>query len=173
MENNKLDLLNDITKLLKKYGADVFYDLLKFLKDEKFSNTLAELLIKFSEEGKKHNITSSKKKSKPLLKIREQLVSLKETDIEKAEILLEFYDKIYSQGVTLKLKDIKNYASDIGFDIIKIKKKDDAISKLLRHLMNYSLNELHNLLNQFKSSHVDGDRSLEGWSNIILKKDNK
>ena len=62
MENNKLDLLNDITKLLKKYGADVFYDLLKFLKDEKFSNTLAELLIKFSEEGKKHNITSSKKK---------------------------------------------------------------------------------------------------------------
>lgn len=173
MENDKLDLLNDITKLLKKYGADVFYDLLNFLKDEKFSNMLAELLIKISEEGKKHNITSSKNKSKPLLKIREQLVSLKETDNEKAEILLEFYDKIYSQGVNLKLKDIKNYASDIGFDITKIKKKDDAISNLLKHLMNYSLNELQNLLNQFKSSNVDGDRSLEGWSNIILKKDNK
>lgn len=171
MENKNLDLLNDIIKLLKKYGPDAFSDLSKFLKEEKFVETLADLINKISEEGKKQNIASKRTKPKISFKIREYLVALKESENEKAEILLDFYDKLYSQGNTLKLKDIKNYSSDIGYNLNKAKSKDDAISKLLKYLTSLSKNDIPNLLNQFKFFDNEGDRSLEGWSNIILKKD--
>lgn len=170
MENKRIDLLTDIVKLLKKYSPEVFYDLANFLKDEKLTYTLEELLIKISEEGKKHKIVSSKKREKPLLKIREQLISLKESDKEKSEILLSFYDKIYSQGANLKLKDIKNFALDSGLDLSNTKLRDDAISKLLLHFIRLPLNELTIFLSQFKFHSFDSNRSLESWSNIILKK---
>ena len=171
MENKELELLTDIAKLLKKYGASVFDDLAHLLKDEEFTTVLPAILNKYSEEGKKHNLIPNNKKNKPLLKIREQLVSLKITDNEKAVILLEFYDKIYAQGISLKLAEIKNFAFDIGFDLSKTKAKDDAISKLINSLMTCTINQISDFLKQFKFSQSGGDRSLEGWSNIILKKD--
>lgn len=167
--NNKKEseLLKDILNLLKKYGPDVFENLARVLSSPTFGSHLPEILIKSAQAFGSRRL----KEPKPgrLKQIDSILSGIKDSNPAKAEALREIYDGASSKDFLPTLKNIKALASDLGLPALKAKSRKEAILPLIRLLSSLQESEIKSVLLSLKRTASTGNRSLEGWSNIILK----
>ncbi len=171
-EKKELELLIDIAKLLKKYGPETFESLAKNLILPDFSERLASVLsraAKIAESVPSKELKAVKKKT-PKKDFRSSLVELDKTDPEKSGLLLSFYDNMIEKKFLPTLRNIHTFLSDMGFQPPKAKSREKAIVPLVKMLSTLSIDELIECLNDVKAVSRQDDRSLEGWSNIILDK---
>jgi hypothetical protein len=168
-KQRELDLLIDITKLLKKYGRESFVSLAESLSSPEMNRHLSNILTQVAKT--KETIP---KKGRKTVATRRQLiprvlVNLEKTEPEKYRLLNKFYNELITKAVLPSLDDVKEFARESGFPEVRAKSRQKAISPLLGWLAGFSYDELTVKI-QSASKYRTGDRSLEGWSNIILDK---
>lgn len=167
----EFELLIEIAKLLKKYGPEAFESLAQGLSSPEFSERLASILTASARIGRSEQ---KKAESKRMTKdFRLSVIELGETEPEKSALLLTLYDSLMAKTLLPTLREIQIYVSDMGLPPVKVTTRDKTIVPLIKTLMNLPINELKDKLSVIKPVSTQDDRSLEGWSNIILDKAQK
>jgi hypothetical protein len=167
--NSDFDLLADIARLLKKYGPEAFERLAENLSSPEFLEHLVTILKTSTKAGMTANIgRHTRKKKQSSADFRSSLTAL--DDKEKAELLLKFYDGLMSKTLLPTLRSLQSFISDAGLPPSKTKVREKAIIQAIRTLRALSLDELKSILSTVSQAPLQDDRSLEGWSNIILNK---
>jgi hypothetical protein len=167
-ENSELDLLADIAKLLGKYGVNSFEQLSSRLANPEFAKSLSLVLEKVASEGRKANVLKKEKKS-PILQ-RDFRHTLLAQETEKANILVKLYDDLMAKSILPSMRDLETFSLDNNLPKINATSRQKAVIPFLKTLLPLPLEDLILLLAKLKPRVSSDDRSLEGWSNIILDK---
>jgi hypothetical protein len=172
-KDTKYDLLIDIIKLIKKYGPDTFFSLSEELSVISFNEKIADILHKTGKAAQKagvqkpEGIYSTKTKGP----YRSQLLLLKETQPKKSELLLKFYDDLVAGHLLPNFQEMKNFVFENGLEPLKAKSRKTAIIPLVKQLIAIEESELENIIRNMPMVLKADDRSLAGWTDIILKKE--
>lgn len=171
-DDREFQLLGDIARLLRKYGAETFENLARRLSSPDFAGHLATLLSRSADTARaSRNAGPHGAQQKHGQKtIHSTLASLAQTEPEKSELLLKFYDDLLAKAVLPSLRDIQAFVSDSGLPPVKASSRDKAVVPLVKSLLPQRFEELVSLLSRIKRVSASDDRSLEGWSNIILNR---
>ena len=170
----ELELLIEIAKLLKKYGPDTFEKLAENLSSPEFLERLISILSTTARTARlvKKDTQPSERKQTPI-DVRSSLVALAKTEPEKSDLLIKFYDGLTAKAFLPTLRDIQSFVSDMGLPSVKATARDKAIVPFVKSFLPLSIEEIKAKLGRIKPVSSANDRSLEGWSNIILDKERR
>ena len=172
-QSNKFALLKDLASLLKKHGPTAFTELADFLRNPASVTDLISILEASGAAGRRAGVTrpSRKSKSQGGKRVAKRLLAnINDKDPEKAKSLATFYDMLSSKRVLPTMRDLRGFADDSGLRPVIASSRDKAIPPLLRDLATRSVEEIHVILQQIRSVDKQGDRTLEGWTDVILGK---
>lgn len=171
----ELELLIEVAKLLKKYGPDAFEKLAESLSTPEFSERLTTILSSTAKTAcsVKKDVQPSEERKQTPRDFRSSLVALAKTKPEKSELLLKFYDSLMAKTSLPTLRDIQSFISDMGLSPLKATARDKAIIPFVKSFLPLGVDEIKAKLVRIKPVSVADDRSLEGWSNIILDKERR
>lgn len=164
------DLLIDIAKLIKKYGAETFFSLSQSISSPETTQKLATILSESSKLIRKTQKGAEKHKTNisQSVVISKTLDEIKNTEPELYGVLYPFYEGLIRKDFLPRLSDIREFAIDCGLPAINATSRAKSINPLMISIIGH-----HNrrLLARIKSVSIsrDNNRSLEGWSGIILK----
>lgn len=173
--NNRLefDLLAEIARLLKKYGPETFDSLAENLAKPEFSERLAELLSTTGKAARKAQATATRnEQGRSPRDFRSSLLALRESDPEQSALLVRLYDDLAAKTVLPTLRDVRAFASDAGLSPTTATSRDKAVIPLIKALMSLPTDDIRSRLATIRPVSAD-DRSLEGWSNLILDSDQR
>lgn len=167
-ETSELDLLVEIAKLLRRFGPKTFESLAIELSRGELPAALASILASAAKVAPRSENRS--KSPRTPSDLRPALVALGESEPEKASLLLDVYDRLTDQSLLPTLRDIRMFAADAGLSVPKKGNRVETITSLIKNLQRLPAAELEAKCSALKSSGERSDRSLEGWSRIILDK---
>ena len=172
INDKKYDLLLDIAKLVKTYGFEIFFDLSKDLSSPLFKDRLAEILLKTGETAKEIGVNKPKKKIASASKrsFRSQILSLSESQPKKSKLLIKLYDDLSAKRSLPTLRDIKNFIIDNGLQPLNAKSRKNAIIPFVKQFLDLEESDIEKMIYNVLLAVENDDRSLAGWSDIILKK---
>jgi hypothetical protein len=172
-EAREFDLLVDLSKLLKKYGPEVFDQLAEQLSAPEFVDRLTKLLSGAAQTARavSASLPNPRPKQPSQKEVRASLVALSDTDSEKGSLLLRLYDELMAKTVLPTTQDLRNFAARSGLGFLEIRSRPQAIVALLEELRGRSLEELTALVAELHTAGAHNDRSLENWTRIILDKE--
>ena len=172
-QSDKFALLRDIASLLKKHGPTAFTELADFLRNPVVVTDLISILETSEAAGRRARITrpSGKGKSQGTQgTVKRLLADINDKNPEKAKPLSTFYGMLSTKRVLPTLRDLRSFADDSGLRPVTASSRDKAISPLLRDLATRSVEEIQVMLQRIKPVDKQGDRTLEGWTDVILDK---
>ena len=169
----EFDLLVDLSKLLKKYGPEVFTQLAEQLSAPEFVEQLTKLLSGTARVARKVPAThaASLPKTPSPHELRSSLVALGETEPERGVLLVRLYDELMAQTVLPTIQDLRTFAIRAGLGPLEIRSRPQAVLALLNELRKRPVEELTALVADLHTATGQNDRSLENWSRIILDKE--
>lgn len=165
----ELDLLVDLAKLLKKYGPEPFESLAASISSPEMAQHLSSILTQVAKTGRTIPKTKRKAEQKRGPSVPRSLTALESVEPEKYQLLMNFYTKLIRKTVLSSLRDIKEFAIDCGLPEVRAKSRQKAISPLIGSLVKLPNEQLIAKIQSLKKYDL-GDRSLEGWSDLILDK---
>ncbi|HIH36295.1 MAG TPA: hypothetical protein HA232_00070 [Methanocellales archaeon] len=165
----ELDLLVDLAKLLKKHGADIFESLAESISSPEMAQHLSGTLIQVAKTGRTIPKTKIEKRLKQEPSIPKSLTTLKSVEPEKYQLLMNFYSDLTEKAVLQSLRDIKEFAIGSGLPEVRAKSRQKAISPLISSLVKFPNEQLITKIQSAKK-YDKSDRSLDGWSDIILNR---
>ena len=171
----EFELLSEIAKLLKKYGPETFESLSENLSSPEFSECLVSVLTTAAKVGRTtraKEVKTTEQRRSPR-DFRSSLVAIGKTEPEKSALLVKFYDGLTAKTFLPTLRDVQAFVSDTGLPPVKAKARHKAIVPLVKALLPLSLEDIKAKLSVIKRVPVQDDRSLEGWSNLILDKERR
>jgi hypothetical protein len=171
MKNNReFDLLTDLARLMKKYGPTTFETLAERMTDPSFTKVFADVL---NTTAKTHRTLAKTAKSKSRSKSANGafLSSVNRSDAEKYALLRDLYDDLKNKTVLPTLREMKSFAADNGLPPIKSKSREQALMPFVRTFLKMPLEEVREHLRRISPARTAGDRTLEGWSQIIFGND--
>lgn len=171
-EKQEFELLKDIARLLAKYGPDTFYDLSKLLSKPEFVEQLLGILSATADVGRKTRSLSNRKHGGvPARSGVDQLLGkLAELEPEKSQLLSTFRDDLLAKNVLPSMRDVKAFVSDNGLASLSATSRAKAILPLIKDLSRHPVDEVKVIIERVQLRSQGGDRTLEGWADIILKK---
>jgi hypothetical protein len=164
----EFDLLCDLSKLIKKYGAQTFDELARELASPDFMERFLDVLRLTANAHRrtpsiKKRATSSKESD-----FRALLVNTGRTEAEKSRLLTDLYDALKSKAVLPTLREMQSFASDNGLPPITHKSREKALVPFVKTFLRMPIEDVRFYLSQIRQTGAPDDRSLEGWSNIIF-----
>lgn len=171
-EKQEFELLKDIARLLAKYGPDTFDDLSKLLGKSEFTEQLLRILSTTAEVGRKtRSLPNKKRDGVPAVSGIDQLLrKLAEFEPEKSQLLSTFLSDLRTKNVLYSMRDLKAFVSDNGLAALSATSRAKAIFPLIKDLSRHPVDEVKVIIERAQLRSQEGDRTLEGWANIILKK---
>jgi hypothetical protein len=171
MNENAQALLYDIAKLLRKHGPAAFEALHQTITSGEFLRSLERILDETAKVGKQVGIDRKHGRPKGHIgrSVRTLLLDLAEQQAEKGRLLIDFYDSLVAGRYLPKLRDIRDFAADAGLPPVKATSRAKAIDLLVHALGDVPMEKLASVLSRAKRVEVIDDRSLAGWSNVILR----
>jgi hypothetical protein len=171
-EQPELELLVDIARLLKKYGAETFDLLAKELASPTLRERLAALLTTAAEVGRESGgaKVSRPKSPRGAEDLRSLLINLQQTDPEKATLLLRFYDDLMGKRLLPTARELQLFGEGFNPAFPPPTSRKKAVESLFEQLLPLPLERLREVVASVKPT-VPADRSLEGWANLILDRD--
>jgi len=166
-ERPELDLLVDLAKLIRKHGPESFEILANSIGSTDFVRELADLLSASARISRATPHRGKVARKKPITSTEQTLALLQETDPQKYELTSDFYHALQSKSVLPTIRDVKAFALDCGLTEIRENSRQKSIVPLMKRLILLPTEELRDRLKMLQWSQK-GDRSLEGWTNIIL-----
>lgn len=172
-EGREFDLLVDISKLLKKYGPEVFDRLAEQMAAPKFVELLTKLLSDAARTARAvpSSRTNSRPKQSSQKEIRSSLVTISDTEPERGKILVRLYDELMAKTLLPTTQDLLSFAARAGLGSLEIRSRPQAVVALLEGLGKLPLEELTTLVEDLNTAVWQNDRSLASWTRIILDKD--
>ena len=171
--SDKFALLRDLASLLKKHGPTAFTELADFLRHPDSITDLILILETSGTAGRKAGVTRPSRKGRSQGtegSVRNILATINDKDYEKAKSLSTFYSMLTTKRVLPTLRDLRAFANDSGLRPVVALSRDKAIPPLLRDLATRPVEEIHVILQQIRPIDIHGDRTLEGWTDVILSK---
>jgi len=169
IKERELDLLLDLLRLLKKYGSESFELLANDLSSPEATEDLSRILTQVSRKAKRIHKSEKNRGGKPQYPAPKSLFILEKTDPMKFQILIKFYNDLIAKKILPSLSDIKQFAAEYGLPEVRAESRQKAINPLINALVTSPYDKMKERI-QSISMHELGDRSLEGWGKIILKK---
>ncbi|MGH9890856.1 MAG: hypothetical protein ACREA0_02490 [bacterium] len=172
---DKFALLRDLANLVRKYGPTVFSDLAGFLRDPDAVAELLTILEAAEVAGRKARVPKSRvaptgaRGSKGSL--QNLLSELEKDQPEKAQVLSGFYGALAAKRALPTLRELRSFALDNGLKGASATSRDEAMGPLLRDLITRSREDIRSMLGRIRLEDTTGDRTLEGWTGVILDKD--
>ncbi len=166
-EDRELDLLVDLSKLLRKYGPDLFDQLAEQLSTPEFINRLAELLSRTARVARTAP-TNRRAKSPSQNEFRASLVALADSEPERGALLLRLYDELMAKTILPTMENLRGFAAKAGLNPLEMRSRPQAVVALVVELRGRSLTELNALVADLNTTGGQHDRSLENWTRIIL-----
>ena len=171
-ESEKFALLEDLASLLKKHGPTAFTELADFLRNPATVAELISILETSGEAGRTAGIKrrSGKAASQGTKGIKRLLADINDKDPEKAKLLSTFNDMLLTKRVLPTMRDLRSFADDNGLKPVTASSRNRAVPLLLQDLTTKSTEEIQVMLEQIRPEIAQGDRTLEGWADVILRK---
>ena len=169
IEEQEVDLLLDLLKLLKKHGDGIFASLANKLTSGEVTGNLSQILMQVSKKPELMPQPEKERKRKQRHPIPKLLSVLEKVDPQKYGILIEFYRDLVAKRVLPSLSDIKQFAAECGLPDVSANSRQKAISPLIDALAVSPSQMVSEWIQSAKSRQLT-DRSLEGWGKIIMKK---
>ena len=163
----ELDLLVDLAKLIRKYGPEPFEILANSSRSTDLMKELTHLLSASARIARETPIRGKATKNKPVTLIEKTLALLQETEPQKYELISAFYNALQTKNVLPTIRDVKAFVSDCGLPQIRENSRQKSIAPLMQRLILLPTEELSKKL-KMPQWNQKGDRSLAGWTNIIL-----
>jgi hypothetical protein len=165
------ELLGEIAMLLRKYGQGALLDLATIMRNPHFTDQLATVLentAKVAPPRKQTKTRASLKQEQQQL--RESLAALRETEPDRANILLSLLNSLQTKTILPSLRALSAFISDQGLPVPKAKSRDKVALWFLRQCTRLAIVDLQALAQKVALAQgmPDGDRSLAGWGRIIL-----
>lgn len=174
IDQQDISLLQDLLKLLSKYGPDPFVRLANIVSSPEIMQDLGKMLTQL---GRIVEVNGKINTTKPIgnsTSVRDLLASLKETEHEKYILLMDFFDDFQIARVLPTMRDIREFAANCNLPPVKQTSRQRAINPIMRTLCSLPLAEVSRITHSLAKSEMnDTDRELEGWSNIILDREGK
>ena len=169
-ETKDIELLTDIARLLKKHGPEPFEQLAQKFKEGRLVEDLLSILDTSARTGRRSRARLGEKRSPATRKdgITELFQRLEKGDPEKAKVLRQLYHSLIGKTLLPTLRDIRYFADDNGLQPVKATSRDKAILPLLRDLASVPSDKISHMVSSVPCSEVEGGRTLEGWTGIIL-----
>jgi hypothetical protein len=95
---------------------------------------------------------------------------IEKEDPEKAKWLSFFYKKLIAKKIFPSLQKVRGFAHDSGLSMAKATSREKAIVSLLQDLATRPLQDIRSLVSGLGVDDEGDDRTLEGWTNVILGK---
>jgi hypothetical protein len=169
IKERELDLLLDLLKLLKRYGPESFELLANDLSSPEATEDLSRILTQVSRKAKTIHQPEKNRRGKRQHPIPKSLFILEKTDPQKFQILIGFYNDLITKRILPSLSNIKQFAAEYGLPEVRAESRQKAINPLINALVTSPYDKMKERI-QLISMHQLGDRSLEGWGKIILKR---
>jgi hypothetical protein len=174
IDQQDICLLQDLVKLLKKYGPDSFVRLANIVSSPETMQDIGNMLGQLGRIVEVDRKINTAKLKGNATSARDILASLKETEHEKYNLLMEFFDDFQIAMVLPTMREIREFADNYNFSTVKQTSRQRAINPIMKELSLLPLAEVRLITQSLAKSEMnDKDRDLEGWSNIILNKDGK
>jgi hypothetical protein len=166
-ERREFELLADIAKLLKKYGAEVFEQLARILAAPETTARLASILSGVVKEarGLKNGGAGPRTSGSG---IRSLLIKLAEAEPSKSSLLLALYDDLKAKRILPTLRDFRAFAISNSLPLIQAAKRANAVECLMDALILLPQERVESLTKSLRAGAHQDDRSLAGWTRIIL-----
>ncbi|HEY3323216.1 MAG TPA: hypothetical protein VGP72_22370 [Planctomycetota bacterium] len=160
-----LALLADLAKLLKKHGPETFEALASKLAQPDFAASLSKTLADVAHAHRAAApVGRSHSEKAALSRYRRELVK---SDAPESRLLLSFLDEIFAKRVLPSAKDVNAFVAESKLPMAPVTSRERAIIPLLEALKGLPVETLRKRLESVKRFE-DDDRSLRGWSEIIL-----
>ncbi len=172
-DTDKFALLRDLAGLVRKHGLSAFSDLAKYLRDPDSLAELVSILEAVEVAGQRAQRTQrrSKVERKPSkTSIQELLSTISESEPDKAKALSTLYDAVVAKRAFPTLRELRSFATDNGLRSVSATSRDKALIPFFRDLAGRPIEELRAILARIRPAGGVEDRTLEGWTNIILGK---
>jgi hypothetical protein len=88
-------------------------------------------------------------------------------------LLIELYDGLKNQSILPTLREMKNFVADNGLPPVKSTSREKALIPFVQTFLKMPVEEVRECLKRIQPTRSSGDRTLEGWSKIIFRKDAK
>ena len=169
-EAKDIELLADIARLLKKYGPKTFEDLAHQLSEGHLLDSLVSILDASAQSVRR---SKGKPGGKRIVSIKpdgltELITRIAEEEPDKAKVLKGIHEKLVAKSILSSLKAIRNFAEDNGLRPVKATSREKSILPLVRDLASLPLDRLDRIFSDISHLQESGERTLEGWSGIIL-----
>lgn len=175
-DSKTFELLGEIAKLLKKYGKETFYELAIILRDDRFSNQIADSIeyiakIPIKKKSPQKRLSAAEER----VKFRKTLVDLGKKEPEKSDILLSLFDSLQDKTILPTLRELCDFISDHNLPVPRSKSRDKVIISFIKKCKNLPLKDIQllDLPNDQRHNLENSDRSLEGWGKVILDRNPK
>lgn len=165
----ELDLLVALAKLVKRYGPEAFESLAESISSTEMTQHLSGILTQVAKGARTIPKTERKTPLKQKTSIPKSLIALESVEPEKYQLLMNLYTDLTAKTALPTLRDIKGFAMECGLPEVRATSRQKAISPLINSLAAFPNEELIAKIQSVKK-YDTGDRSLEGWANIILGK---
>jgi hypothetical protein len=165
-ETSHLDLLADLTKLLKKHGPETFRALAEALRDPEQLASLSDTLEVLSKESIHFGVTKQGRTS-PGSALRAQLDEVANTSPEKANLLRQLWERLMaSESVTSS--ELRSYARRAGLPQLKSGERGRVVQAFVASLITLDIAQIQHHIDQIPKGSGDNENDLAGWSRIIL-----
>jgi len=170
----RLNLLSDLVRLLKKHGPDAFSDLSRHLQDGAAIRDLTSVLDGVAEAGRLAGVRpKGKQANRKQDSIDEAIENWRRTKPDIGERLAALAADLRARVVLTSTRDIVGFVQDNGLGPVTASSRNKGVAMLLERIMDLEPEELVKVLDSRALRQRDTDRSLEGWSKIIMDKERK
>lgn len=172
---DKFALLRDLAHLVRKYGPTVFSDLAGFLRDPEAVAELITILEAAEAAGRNARVTKARAAPGGMRRgkgsVQSLLSELQKDHPEKAQVLSGFHGALAAKRALPTLRELRSFALDNGLNGVSATSREKAIGQILRDLAARHLEDVRLMLGRVRMEDATGDRTLEGWTDIILDKE--
>jgi hypothetical protein len=168
-ETLELNLLVEISKLLKKYGVKSFENLAVQLSKPELTETIASILVKTAETAKEQpSVPVKKPEQLEPSAYRQKLLDLEKTESEKSALLIKLYDDLITKAILPNMGDIESFALANDIPVKKASSRHKTVISFVDNFLSLPLEKAKELIATIPPLSRPDNRSLESWSDIIL-----
>jgi hypothetical protein len=165
----KFELLRDLARLIKRYGPATFSDLATYLRDQEGVSQLLSVLDTGARAGRHVRADGVGATGRRPLTTRALLAAMERSEPDKARVLKAFYEALTAKHILPTLHELRGFVDDSGLTRVVATTREKAVPPLIRDLARRTIPEIQTMLAGVRMEAVPGDRTLQGWADIILK----
>jgi hypothetical protein len=168
----ELELAVELARLMRRFGPQVFEDLVHLLERPDFTTNLANALRGVARTQRKHKAPAQVRTSQSKAILPQAVSALRGTSPDKFEAIQSFFfDAINPRVITsARLSDL---AAQLRITAGKsITDRHGIVAGIIDKMLHLPVEEIRNYAHQARrQQHRESlDRSLAGWTDVILRK---